>query len=189
MIELMLRALNKLVFLGDKAATRARIRALNRLGHKFSEKAIYGKRLEIHAFEPSTITIEDGVEINNDTWLITHPGKTMTVREGAFISQHCTISGDVEIGKNSLIAGYVTIIDSHHVFERTDIPITDQGGKSAPIVIGEDVWIGASSIVLAGVTISDHCVVGANSTVTEDLPPWSIAVGNPAKVIKSRTEA
>ncbi|QHL89493.1 hypothetical protein GU926_17095 [Nibribacter ruber] len=56
------------------------------------------------------------------------------------------------------------------------------------IVIGNDVWIGAHSIVLSGVTIGNGAIIGANSVVTKDLPPYSIAVGTPAKVIKYRFE-
>ena len=55
----------------------------------------------------------------------------------------------------------------------------------APVAIGDDVWLGARVIVLKGVTIGDGAIVGAGSVVTRDIPPWSIAGGQPAKVIRT----
>ena len=58
-----------------------------------------------------------------------------------------------------------------------------------PVTIGDNVWIGGNAVVLPGVTIGSNSVIGAGSVVTRDVPPWSIAVGNPCKVIKTITEA
>ena len=73
-----------------------------------------------------------------------------------------------------------------HEFAELDRPITDQGWKKAPVTIGADCWIGMGVCIVPGVTIGDGCVVGAGAVVAGDLPAHSVAVGNPARVIKSR---
>lgn len=73
-----------------------------------------------------------------------------------------------------------------HDFSRTDIPIRNQGGVHERVRVGPDVWLGAGTIVLANV--SQGCVVGAGSVVTQEIPDWAIAVGSPARVIRYRTE-
>ncbi|NOY07120.1 MAG: acyltransferase [Chlorobi bacterium] len=113
-------------------------------------------------------------------------GDHLVLGQNVFISQHCTISGTVTIGRDSLIAGFVTIVDATHVFDDSTIPVNQQGGRKEPISIGEDVWIGTSSVILQGVNIGNHAVIGANSTVTKDIPPWAIAAGSPAKVLRYR---
>lgn len=185
-MDFLFHIVHRIVLRADRAALRRRVKQLNRGGHRFSEDAVYGKRLEIHAAPGSCITVEAGAEINNDSWLIAHADNRLTIGERVFISQHCTVSGNVSIGQNTLIAGFVTIIDANHNFNRSDVPIAEQGGSNAPIVIGEDVWIGASSVVLPGVTIGDHAVIGANSTVNADVPAWAVAVGTPARVVSTR---
>jgi len=66
------------------------------------------------------------------------------------------------------------------------VPIRQQGADERPIVIGDDVWIAASAIVLGGVTVGDGAVVGAGAVVTKDIPPYSIALGVPAQVVGQR---
>ncbi|MDH7514510.1 MAG: acyltransferase [Bacteroidota bacterium] len=133
--------------------------------------------------EGGRIQIGAGVQILQDSWLIVECKDEMDIGENVFISQHCTVSGSVRIGKDTLIAGFVSIIDAHHTFKSTDIPIREQGGVKRPICIGKDVWIGTMSVVLAGVTIGDGAVIGANTTVTHDIPPRAIAVGCPARIV------
>jgi len=61
-----------------------------------------------------------------------------------------------------------------------------QGGEQRDIIIGKDVWIGTNSIVLPGVRIGDHAVIGASSVVTKEVPEWCVSAGNPAQVIRVR---
>ncbi|MAT39840.1 MAG: hypothetical protein CL946_09580 [Ectothiorhodospiraceae bacterium] len=166
----------------------ARLDALNAAGHAISTKAQWGPRVEIHAADSSLVRIPDSAEILHDCWLIAHPGDKLQLGERVFVSQHCTISGDVSIGDDTLMGGFVSIIDANHNFERTDIPINKQGGEGIGIRIGEDVWIGAGAVILAGASIGDHAVIAANSTVTGDIPAWAVAAGSPARVIKYRNE-
>lgn len=95
-----------------------------------------------------------------------------------------TIIGPVRIGDNVNLAQNVTISGLNHIFEDIDKKISEQGISTSPINIYDDVWIGANSVVLAGVSIGKHSIIGAGSVVTKDIPPYSVAVGNPAHVIK-----
>lgn len=91
------------------------------------------------------------------------------------------------LGNYISIAPRVMIIGGNHNFSRTDIPTMLQGeGKQGPVIIKDNVWIGAGTIILSGVTIGEGCIIGAGSVVTKSIPAYSIAAGNPAKVIKSR---
>ena len=92
----------------------------------------------------------------------------------------------VSIGNNTRIGEFVSIRDNDHQFSRADVPIQAQGFMGEPIEIGEDVWIGRGVFVGKGVCIGKGAVVGANSVVTKNIPPYAVAVGVPAKVIKYR---
>jgi len=94
----------------------------------------------------------------------------------------------IEIGKNCLIAPNCQIFDSSAhdlLLENPQIRINSKGG-SRSIKIHDHVWIGANSIILPGVTIGEGSVIGAGSVVTRDIPPFSMAAGNPASVLKTR---
>lgn len=96
------------------------------------------------------------------------------------------LNGRITIGSGVRIAPYVFIIAANHRFEDPERPIYQQGLAYAPVTIEDDVWIGARVAVTAGVTIGRGSVIGAGAVVTRDIPPYSIAVGVPAKVVKSR---
>lgn len=104
------------------------------------------------------------------------------------VNDHCYITSNygISIGDDVRIAEHVSIRDYDHEFQKTDIPISKQGLRGGPIKIGEDSWIGRGVMITANVNIGRGCVVGANSVVTKDIPDWSIAVGAPARVIKTR---
>ena len=89
-----------------------------------------------------------------------------------------TISDNVNIGQN------VTISGLNHNYEDPSKAISEQGVSTMPIKIENDVWIGANSVVLPGVQIGNHSVIGAGSIITKDIPPYSVAVGNPARIVK-----
>lgn len=113
-------------------------------------------------------------------------GRNVVVRPGSMLyadprdrATSITIADDVLLG--SCVHLYVTT----HEFDRTDVPIFEQGHReAAPIVIERGAWIGANVTILPGVTIGENAVVGAGSIVTRDIPPRTVAVGNPAEVIR-----
>lgn len=108
------------------------------------------------------------------------------IHEGVYIGPQCNI-GKCKIDKNTLIASGVHIMSGNkqHLFDNLTTPIQQQGGEFEKITIGEDSWIGNGSLVMAN--IGKKCIIGAGSVVTKPIPDYSIAVGNPAKVIKNRT--
>ncbi len=108
------------------------------------------------------------------------------IGKGVYIGPYCVI-GKATIGDFTLIGSNVEILNGskQHYFERTDIPIKEQGGEFPMIVIGEDCWIGDGTIVMAH--IGKKSVIGVHSLVHKEISEYSVAVGNPAKVIRKRT--
>ncbi len=108
------------------------------------------------------------------------------------IGNNCRINENVYIqsavlGDNVLIAPNVAILASSHNFERTDIPIVEQGDtETKTVIIEDDVWVGRNVIVLPGITIGSGSIVGAGSIVTKNVAPFSIVAGAPAKLIRKR---
>jgi acetyltransferase-like isoleucine patch superfamily enzyme len=117
-------------------------------------------------------------------------GGTVTIHQNTFLGEYVIIygHGSVEIGENTLIAAHTCIFSSNHAIPAQNELIRSKPDILLPVKIGSDVWIGAGCKILGGVTIGDGCVVGAGAVVTKDLPPYSISVGNPAKVIKYREQ-
>ena len=103
------------------------------------------------------------------------------------IGINCRIAGKVIIGNDVMIGPNVSFYPTNYAFNRLDIPMNQQGfSPEKPIIVEDDVWIGANSVLLGGVTIGSGCVIGAGSVVTKSTPPYSVVAGNPAKVIKYR---
>lgn len=108
-------------------------------------------------------------------------GKEIRVNRGCTFTSYAQI----EIDDYSLIGEFVSIRDANHGM-KVETPMRFQKHVSAPIKIGRDVWVGRGCCVLPGVTIGDGAVIGANSVVSKDVPPYTISAGCPAKVIKER---
>jgi acetyltransferase-like isoleucine patch superfamily enzyme len=127
------------------------------------------------------------VHLGVDTALRCHEG-TLSVGDktvfGRDVSINCYL--DVEIGAGVLLADDVYISDFDHKFADLTVPIKDQGIAKSRVRIGPDVWIGTKVTVARGVVVGEGAVVGANAVVTHDLPPYSVSVGVPARVIKDR---
>lgn len=116
--------------------------------------------------------------------------------DGISIGKNCVVGaytcidgpGKVEIGSDCLIASYVGIYANNHNFDYADQPIQEQGLSCEGVVIGDGCWIGSGVKILDGVTIGKGSVIGAGAVVTRDIPPYSVAVGVPAKVIRKRSK-
>ena len=110
----------------------------------------------------------------------------ITIGDGTSIelSVHIGAANSVRIGKNVMIAGRVTILDHDHGFENPTIPPLHQPLRVGEVQIDDGVWLGENVVVCKNVSIGQNAVIGANSVVTKDVPAFSVAVGNPAHVIK-----
>jgi acetyltransferase-like isoleucine patch superfamily enzyme len=100
------------------------------------------------------------------------------------IGLHNTIIGPVTIGSHVNLAQGITVTALNHNFEDTNKQIDEQGISTNPVVIEDDIWIGANAVILPGVTIGHHSVVAAGAVVTKDVPPHSLVAGVPAKIMK-----
>lgn len=119
------------------------------------------------------------------------PNSKLYIGDNTYIGEYQNIrasGGIIKIGNNCSISQHITIIASNHNTAK-DININQQGWdkKKTGVLIEDDVWIGANSVILPGVTIGKGAVIGAGSVVTKNIPEYAIAVGNPAKIIKYRT--
>lgn len=130
------------------------------------------------------------VNIGYYTWLAANPltGKTavLIIEDGCNIGNfnHIYATSSIILHKNVLTADKVYISDNLHGYEIVDLPVNSQPIKQIDVVeIGEGSWLGENVCVI-GAKIGKHCVIGANSVVTKDIPDYSVAVGAPARVIK-----
>lgn len=112
--------------------------------------------------------------------------RTVVIGDRCLIGRNSGIVGhfSVEIGDDVWTGHHVYVTDQNHGYEDTSRPISLQTQPERAVRIGDGSWIGHGAVVLPGVTIGRHVVVGANSVVTSDLPDFSVAVGSPARVIR-----
>lgn len=114
-------------------------------------------------------------------------GVSVSLGNYSSLNRGCWMGNDTVLGDHVMMGPEVVILSGSHNFERTDIPMVLQGAPVRdPVVIGNDVWIGTRTIILPGVRIGDHAIIGAGSVVTRDVEDWSIVAGNPARLIKKR---
>ena len=122
---------------------------------------------------------------------VAHPNKIF-IQEYVHIGTNCSLfaQGTIEIGRGTIFADGIEIRTANHYFDGPDLKSLpfDERVILDKVTIGENVWIGSSVLILPGVTIGDGVVIGAGSVVTKDIPNYSIAAGNPAKIIKYRDE-
>jgi acetyltransferase-like isoleucine patch superfamily enzyme len=142
-----------------------------------------------------------GISIGDETFLMHHtmlhvfnfrnlPRAGITIGRNCFIGEYNVMRGQggIRIGNDVYTGPMVQIVAVNHVYADPDRPIREQGVTAQGIVIEDDVWIGAGATVVDGVTIGRGSVIGAGAVVTGDIPPYSIAVGTPAKPIKDRRQ-
>lgn len=141
---------------------------------------------------PELISIGKGVTILANSRIQLYPELVekeprLSIGAGCFLGYRLCILGgaDITIGENVLMASDVTIVSENHGIDpESELPYKKQKLTVAPIMIGNNCWIGDKVVILQGVHIGEGCVVGAGAIVTKSIPAYSIAVGNPARVIK-----
>ncbi len=115
----------------------------------------------------------------------------VTIGRHTDIGCNCTVSSisGVHIGESVLMGANCYVGGARYIADRPDIPMMQQGAYTeGPVTIGDDVWLGAGVTVIDGVTIGRGCIVGAGAVVTQDLPDYAVAVGVPARIIRSRLD-
>lgn len=179
-----------------RLAVRLRNRLFSELvGGGFQE---FGKgstiQLPATIWGESLIGIGTGVHIGPGSWLICLGDKLTGGKAVIQIGDGCSLAGGVtvtavsgvRIERDVLIGRNVHISDHSHKFDSLDLPVHMQGVTSgSPVVIGEGSWLGQGVVICPGVTIGKNSVVGANSVVKKSIPEGSVAVGAPARVVKS----
>ncbi len=147
---------------------------------------VHGNVLE--ALRDGRLELGDGTLFEPGVW-ITAPGQArIRIGRGTFLNLGVMVAAAelVEIGDHCMLANGCFVSDSSHRFDDPALPVTWQGFTSkGPTRIGDNVWCGANVVVTTGVTIGERSVIGANSVVTHDIPPFSIAAGAPAKVLRT----
>ena len=154
----------------------------------FQGMVFTGKRVEFHARRGhGRLVVGPWCWIGNDNKLRAHEGQ-LTLGAKVVMGRDNVVNTylDVEIGEASILADWIYVCDFDHRFDRLDVPIKDQGIVTSPVRIGGDVWIGEKATVLRGVDVGHGSVVASHCLVNASIPPFSIAVGVPVRVVRSR---
>lgn len=176
------RIINKIKYYNRKRYIHKLLRALNATGGgKLSVPGV----VKVIVMGDHSVAIGDYVTLWNDVKLSVCGSNdktaTLTIEDHVSIGDRTEIhtGENVRIGRGTLIAWDCCIMDrDYHCIDGIS-------EHTAPVVIGENVWIGCNVLILKGVTIGEGAVIGAGSVVTRDIPPCTLAVGNPAKVVRT----
>jgi acetyltransferase-like isoleucine patch superfamily enzyme len=136
------------------------------------------------------LDVGEQVHLEPHVWLTCAPGGRLRIGAGTILNIAVQVAAlhDVELGEHCMLANGCFVSDADHRFDDPTRPVPWQGFTSkGPTRIGDNCWFGAHVVVTGGVTVGERCVIGAGSVVTHDLPPFSIAVGAPARVVRTIT--
>jgi len=156
---------------------------VNPVKHKKGKRSLIRRRtrmdvLPFNRFEiGNDSTIEDFSTINNGVGDVFIGDRTR-------IGLGNVLIGPVKVGNDVMFAQNVVLSGLNHSYEDISIPISLQKVSTNPIVIEDEVWIGANATITAGVTVGKHSVVAGGSVVVKDVPPYSVVAGNPARILK-----
>ena len=147
----------------------------------------------VNAYARNGTRLGDDVRIREGAWIqststLDEPGVGLTIGDGTYIGPRCLLGagGGITIGRRVTLGAGVHVLAENHEFRDAATLIQDQGVTRAGITIEDDVWIGNNVIVLDGVRVGRGAVIGAGAIVTRDVPAFAVAVGNPARVIRTR---
>jgi acetyltransferase-like isoleucine patch superfamily enzyme len=164
---------------------RARIHREFMRREAFARWPVHGNVLE--AFRDGRLEVGAHTLFEPHVWVTIADEGRVRIGSGTFLNIGVMVAAQslVEIGDHCMFANSCFVSDASHRFDDPDRPVPWQGFSSkGPTRIGDNVWCGANVVVTSGVAIGERCVIGANSVVTDDLPPRSIAAGAPAQVLR-----
>lgn len=156
---------------------------INPFKHKRGKKSIirYRTRTDVFPYNHFDLgersVIETFATVNNGVG-------DVFIGDRTIIGMSNVIIGPVTIGNDVMFAQNIVVSGLNHGYQDVSMPPSIQKVETAQITIGDNVWIGANSVITAGVTLGKHVVIGGGSVVTKSIPDYSVAVGNPAKVVK-----
>ena len=142
----------------------------------------------LEALRDGRLELGEGTLLEPGVWITAPAPARIRIGAGTFLNLGVMVAAAelVEIGDHCMFANGCFVTDASHRFDDPDQPVTWQGFTSkGPTRVGNNVWCGAHVVITSGVTIGERCVIGANSVVTTDLPPFSIAAGSPARVLRT----
>ena len=151
----------------------------------FARWPVQGNVLE--ALREGRLEVGEGTLLEPQVWITAPDRARIRIGQGTFLNIGVMVAAVelVEIGDHCMFANGCFVTDGAHRFDDPDTPVPWQGFTTkGPTRVGDNVWCGANVVITSGVTVGERCVIGANSVVTQDLPPRSIAAGAPAKVIR-----
>jgi len=154
---------------------------------KIGENVIFEK--DVKVWHPENIEIGSNVYIGHNSHIKGYHNNTLKIGDFSWIGQQCFLhaGGGIEIGKHVGIGPAVKILTLQHInLEDTKIPIIEHKQEYKKVIIEDDVDIGVGAIILPGIKIGKGSVIGAGSVVTKDVEPYSIMVGNPARLLRKR---
>jgi acetyltransferase-like isoleucine patch superfamily enzyme len=148
-----------------------------------------GCLLDARGCGPGEFIIRDDVVISRNV-VLSSKGGPLRIGARTNVGVNCSFYSlaGLEIGDDVLIAGHCYVGGGAYRIDDPTRPMNLQKAELKGVRIGDDCWLGAGVIVVDGATVGDHSVVGAGSVVTGDVPPYSVAVGSPARVVRDRRE-
>jgi len=152
----------------------------------FARWPLHGNVLEM--LSEGRLELGPHVLFEPNVWLTAQAPGRIRIGAGTFLNLGVQVAALelVDIGAHCMFANGCFVTDADHRFDDPDKPVPWQGFTSkGPTRVGDNVWCGANVVVTSGVTVGERCVIGANSVVVDDIPPFSIAVGAPARVIRT----
>lgn len=167
---------------------RARIHYELAQRQAFARWPLHGNVLE--ALREGRLEIGPQVLFEPHVWLAAPGSARIRIGGGSFLNLGVMVASMelVEIGAHCMLANGCFVTDGSHRFDNPRRPVPWQGFTSkGPTRIGDNVWCGVNVVVTTGVTIGERCVIGANSVVTSNIPPYSVAAGAPARVLRTIT--
>ena len=198
--RMMARVGDAVAWCWDRLSVIASVGPKSRRGRRFGA---FGEG-SIICFPATSLMNERFIEIGENTMIGPHvalsagmaPGQECLSQPVVRIGDRCLIgrgSGivghfSIDIGDDVWTGHHVYITDQNHGYDNIDIPISQQSMPEKPVRIGSGSWLGHGTVVLPGADIGEHVVIGANSVVTGSIPSFSVAVGAPARVVKSMSE-